>query len=127
MKVPIVKGTLAGIISGTISKFYYKEDAKLAVMSGAITLGSVVVTDTLFSLITVLPDWFKFLGTYGQDFASALLDAGVRFFASKYSMKWSHSNGGFIVDFLISLGSTVLASYAEAPLNSYLPDMLKSY
>lgn len=125
MKVPIVKGALAGIISGTVSKLYYKENAKQAVLSGSITLGSVVVTDTLFSLITALPQWFKSLGYYGQDVASSLLDAGVRFFAYKYSMKWSHTNGGFITDFLISLGSTVLASYAQAPLNAYLPDMLK--
>jgi hypothetical protein len=124
MKVPIVKGTIAGIVSGSVAKFYYKEKNREALISGSITLGSVIVTDTLFSLVTMLPTWFAPLGFYGQDIASSLLDASIRFLAKKNMMKWTHSNGGFITDFLISLGSTVVASYAAVPVSSYLPSSM---
>lgn len=127
MNVPIVKASIAGVVSGSVSKFYSKMDGKEAIKSGALTAGSVAITDTLFSLVTLLPAWFGALGFYGQDIASSLLDAGARWLIkNKSSMTWSTTNGGFVTDFLVSLGSAVLASYAQTPIRGMLPASLAS-
>lgn len=127
MKVPILKGTISAIISASVSKFYGKASNKESLYSGLLTGASTIITDTLFNLTTFLPSWFSMLGLYGQDFAAALLDSGFRFFAKGKGMAWTHSNGGFVADFLISLGSNVLASYVEMPIASYLPDSLSRF
>lgn len=127
MKVPIIKGSISGIISASVSKFYGKASNKESLYSGLLTGSTTIITDTLFNLTSVLPSWFSFLGFYAQDFVSALLDAGLRIFAKGKKMMWAHSNGGFVPDFLISLGSNVLASYAEMPISSYLPPDLSRF
>lgn len=127
MNVPVVKATLGAVVSGSVGKFMYKMDNKEAIKSGLITGGSIAVTDTLFSLVSMLPVFFSKLGYYGQDVASALLDASIRYLVrNKSSMTWSTTNGGFVTDFLVSLGSAVLASYAEAPIRGILPAGLAS-
>lgn len=127
MNVPIVKASISGVVSGAVGKYYSKFDTKEAIKSGAITAGSVAITDTLFSLVSMLPSWFSKLGYYGQDVASSLLDAGVRWLVkNKSAMTWTVTNGGFVTDFLVSLGSSVIASYAEAPLRGILPASIAS-
>ena len=127
MNVPGVKATLGAVVSGSVGKFMYKMDNKEAIKSGLITGGSIAVTDTLFSLVSMLPVFFSKLGYYGQDIASSLLDASIRYLVrNKSAMTWSTTNGGFVTDFLVSLGSAVLASYAEAPIRGILPAGLAS-
>ncbi len=127
MNVPVVKATLGAVVSGSVGKFMYKMDNKEAIKSGLITGGSIAITDTLFSLVSMLPVFFSKLGYYGQDVASALLDASIRYLVrNKSAMTWSTTNGGFVTDFLVSLGSAVLASYAEAPIRGILPAGLAS-
>lgn len=127
MNVPVVKATLGAVVSGSVGKFMYKMDNKEAIKSGLITGGSIAITDTLFSLVSMLPVFFSKLGIYGQDFASSLLDASIRYLVrNKSAMTWSTTNGGFVTDFLVSLGSAVLASYAEAPIRGILPAGLAS-
>ena len=127
MNVPVVKATLGAVVSGSVGKFMYKMDNKEAIKSGLITGGSIAITDTLFSLVSMLPVFFSKLGYYGQDFASSLLDASIRYLVrNKSAMTWSTTNGGFVTDFLVSLGSAVLASYAEAPIRGILPAGLAS-
>jgi hypothetical protein len=127
MNVPVVKATLGAVVSGSVGKFMYKMDNKEAIKSGLITGGSIAVTDTLFSLVSMLPVFFSKLGYYGQDIASSLLDASIRYLVrNKSAMTWSTTNGGFVTDFLVSLGSAVLASYAEAPIRGILPAGLAS-
>lgn len=125
MNVPIIKASIAAITSGAIGKFYSRMPNSEAIKSGLLTGGAVIVTDTLFSLSTMLPSWFAPLGYYAQDIASSLLDAGVRWLVrTKTSMMWTTTNGGFLTDFLISLGSSVIASYANVPVRSMLPSTL---
>lgn len=120
--VPIVKSSIAAVVSGGVGKFYSKMDNKEAIKSGLLTGVSVAVIDTLFSLVAMLPAWFSFLGYYGQDVASSLLDAGLRYLIrNKSAMTFAVTNGGFVTDFLVSLGSAVLASYAQAPIRGILP------
>lgn len=127
MNVPVVKATLGAVVSGSVGKFMYKMDNKEAIKSGLITGGSIAITDTLFSLVSMLPVFFSKLGYYGQDIASSLLDASIRYLVrNKSAMTWSTTNGGFVTDFLVSLGSAVLASYAEAPIRGILPAGLAS-
>lgn len=125
MKVPLVKASIAGLVSGSVSKFYGKKSNKSSVKSGLITAVSVIVTDTLFNLSDMLPNFFQFLGSYAQDVVSSLLDASVRMFGKKSEM--ITSNGGFVMDFLISLGATVVSAYIEAPIQQYLPAGLQNY
>ena len=122
MNVPVVKSSIASLVSGSVSKLYYKDSNKEAVMSGLTTGVSVAVTDTLFKLVTTLPAWFSALGYYGQDVASALMDAGLRWLAHKQGKSdWVVTHGGFLMDFLVSLGCAVVASYAEVPIRGVLP------
>lgn len=123
MNVPIVKSSIAAIVSGGVGKFMYKMDNKEAIKSGLLTGASVAITDTLFSLVAMLPSFFGPLGYYGQDVASSLLDAGLRYLIrNKSDMAYAvTTNGGFVTDFLVSLGSAVLASYAQTPIRGFLP------
>lgn len=125
MNVPIIKSSIAAVVSGSVSKLYFKDSNKESVVSGLTTGVAVAVTDTLFKLSAMLPSWFAVLGYYGQDVASSLLDAGIRWFATnKGKMEWAVTHGGFVKDFLVSLGSSVIASYANAPIRSVLPGSL---
>lgn len=126
MKVPLIKATIAGIVTAGVSKFYTKAPNKDCLFSGLLTGASTVITDTLFSLITGLPSWFNYLGQYGQDFAAALLNTGI-IALGKGKMAWIVSNGGLLPDFLISLGANVLAAYVEMPLAAYVPDSLSRF
>ena len=122
MYVPIIKASIAGITSGVIGKFYSKMDNGESMRSGVITAGSVIITDTVFSLSSMLPKFFSFLGYYALDFASSLLDAGIRWLVRNNSaMTWTATNGSFLTDFLVSLGSTVIAGYANTPIKKILP------
>jgi hypothetical protein len=122
MNVPVIKSSIAAVVSGSVSKFYFKDSNKESVASGLTTGVAVAVTDTLFKLSTMLPSWFAALGYYGQDVASSLLDAGIRWIATnKAKMEWAVTHGGFVKDFLVSLGSSIIASYVDAPVRGLLP------
>lgn len=127
MNVPIIKSSIAAVVSGSVSKLYFKDSNKEAVVSGLTTGASVAITDALFKLSTMLPGWFAMLGYYGQDVASALVDAGIRWLAmNKGKMEWAITHGGFVKDFLVSLGSAVIASYVDEPVRKILPGSLAS-
>ena len=121
--IPMLKSTISAVVVASVSKFYTGHNTKDAIVSGLVNMGSVAITDALFSMSSMLPAWFAKLGYYGQDIASSLINVALIWGLNKLNLKSVNfvTNGGPFMDFLISLGAAVVASYAVAPIRQMLP------
>lgn len=115
------------VASTAINKFVQGSSTKGALTVGGITGVSTYLTDTVSSFIPQLRGMFAFAGAYAEDVISSLISTILVGAYAAYSTGAAYTDilldfRGFLMQFLYSLGATVIGGYS-APMISGVTGM----